>query len=76
MARLNRDNVDLAREIISRYPRPRSALIPLLHLAQRQDGHLTEDAMAHVAELVGCTPAEVLGTASFYEMLKLRPVGR
>ena len=76
MARLNRDNVTLAEEIISRYPKPRSALIPLLHLAQEQDGHLTEEAMRHVGELVGCTPAEVVGTASFYEMLKPHPVGR
>ena len=75
MARLNRANTDLAMEIISRYPRKRSALIPLLHLAQEQDGWLTEDAMAHLAELVDLTPAEVLGTASFYEMFKLHPVG-
>jgi NADH-quinone oxidoreductase subunit E len=75
MARLTADNVALAGEIIARYPRPRSALIPLLHLAQEQDGHLTEDAMEHVAELVGVTPAEVLGTASFYEMFKREPVG-
>ena len=76
MARLTRQNTELAREIISRYPRPRSALIPLLHLAQEQDGYLTEDAMAHLAELVDLTPAEVLGTASFYEMFKLHPVGK
>lgn len=76
MARFTPENEALARQIISRYPRPKSATIPLCHLAQQQDGHLTEDAMAHVAELVGCTPAEVLGTASFYEMFKLHPVGR
>jgi len=76
MARLNPDNIALAREIIARYPRPKSALIPLLHLAQEQDGHVTDEAMEHIAELVGCTPAEVLGTASFYEMFKLEPVGR
>lgn len=76
MARLTPENTELAREIIARYPRPRSALIPLLHLAQEQDGYLTEDAMAHIAELVGITPAEVLGTASFYEMFKRHPVGR
>jgi NADH-quinone oxidoreductase subunit E len=76
MPRLTPDNVALAQEIIGRYPRPRSALIPLLHLAQEQDGWLTPDAMEHVAELVGATPAEVLGTASFYEMFKRRPVGR
>lgn len=76
MARLTPENATLAREIIGRYPRAKSALIPLLHLAQEQDGHVTEAAMAHIAELVGVTPAEVLGTASFYEMFKFEPVGR
>lgn len=75
MARLNADNERIAHEIIGRYPRRKSALIPLLHLAQEQDGHVTEDAMAHIAELVEVTPAEVLGTCSFYEMLKRHPVG-
>ena len=64
------------REIIARYPRPKSALIPLLHLAQEQDGYVTNEAMAHIAELVGVTPAEVYGTASFYEMFKFEPVGK
>ena len=76
MARLSAENERLAREIIARYPVPRSALIPLCHLAQEQDGWLTEDAMAHVAELVDVTPAEVLGTASFYDMIFTEPVGR
>ncbi|MFM8267136.1 MAG: NADH-quinone oxidoreductase subunit NuoE [Ilumatobacteraceae bacterium] len=76
MARLNDDNLRLAHEIIGRYPRPRSATIPLLHLAQEQDGHVTHDAIAHIAELVDATPAEVLGTCTFYEMFKMEPVGR
>ena len=76
MARLNSENLETAHEILARYPVKKSALIPLLHLAQEQDGHLTDDAMAHIAELTGVTPAEVLGTASFYEMFKLEPVGR
>ena len=76
MARLNDDNVRLAQEIIGRYPRPRSATIPLLHLAQEQEGYVTQDAMKHVAELVGATSAEVLGTATFYEMFKFEPVGK
>ncbi|MGD9794069.1 MAG: NADH-quinone oxidoreductase subunit NuoE [Acidimicrobiia bacterium] len=74
--RLSEANVTLAREIIGRYPRPKSALIPLLHLAQEQDGYVAEDAMAHIAELVGVSSAEVLGTCTFYEMFKLEPVGR
>ena len=76
MARLNDDNVRLAQEIIGRYPRPRSATIPLLHLAQEQEGYLAQDAIKHVAELVGATSAEVLGTATFYEMFKFEPVGK
>jgi len=76
MSRFTPDNEALAREIIARYPLPRSALIPLCHLAQEQDGYLTEDAMEHIGELIGIEPAEVLGTASFYEMLKREPVGK
>lgn len=76
MARLTPENVELALQIIRRYPRPKSATIPLCHLAQEQDGHLADDAIAHIAELVGCSSAEVLGTASFYEMFKRHETGR
>jgi NADH-quinone oxidoreductase subunit E len=76
MSKLTDANVTLANEIISRYPRRKSALVPLLHLAQEQDGYVARDAMKHIAELVGVTPAEVLGTATFYEMFKFEPVGR
>ncbi len=61
---------ELAAELIARFPRPRSALIPLLHLAQEQDRYLTDEAMREIAELVGATPAEVEGTAGFYEMFR------
>jgi NADH-quinone oxidoreductase subunit E len=75
MARFSPDNLETALEIISRYPVAKSATIPLLHLAQEQDGYVTDDAMEHIAELVGTTPAQVLGTCSFYEMFKREPVG-
>ena len=75
MARFTAENTILAREIIGRYPRPKSALIPLLHLAQEQDGYVAPDAMEHIAELLDVTAAEVLGTCSFYEMFKREPVG-
>jgi NADH-quinone oxidoreductase subunit E len=55
---------------------PRSATIPLLHLAQQQDGYVTNEAMIHIGELVGATAAEVFGTATFYEMFKFEPVGK
>lgn len=76
MARFTPEFLTTAHEIISRYPVKKSALIPLLHLAQEQTGHITEEAMAHIAELVDVTPAEVLGTCSFYEMFKREPVGK
>ena len=76
MARFTAENEATAREIIGRYPRPKSALTPLLHLAQEQDGWVTDDAMCHIAELLDLTPSEVLGTCSFYEMFKREPVGR
>ena len=76
MARLSGPVLARARETIALYPEPRSALVPLCHLAQEQDGWLTEDAVTHIAELLDLTPVEVLGTASFYDMLKTEPVGR
>ncbi|MEZ5178083.1 MAG: NAD(P)H-dependent oxidoreductase subunit E [Acidimicrobiales bacterium] len=76
MARFSEANLATALEIVSRYPRPKSATIPLLHLAQEQDGYVTDDAMEHIAELTGTTPVQVLGTCSFYEMFKREPVGR
>ncbi len=76
MARLNEANVVHAKEIIGRYPKARSATIPLLHLAQQQDGYVTNEAMKHIGELVGATSAEILGTATFYEMFKFEPVGK
>ncbi len=65
-----------ARELVELYPRPRSALLPLCHLAQEQDGWLRPEAMEEIAGLVGVTPAEVRGTATFYDMLHTEPVGK
>lgn len=76
MPRFDDANLAVALEVVGRYPVPKSAVIPLCHLAQEQDGHLTDDAMAHIAELTGVTPAEVLGTASFYEMFKRHECGK
>src|SRR4051794_5935359 len=75
MARLTQENERRARELIGLYPQSRSALIPVLHVAQEQDGWLTPDAIGHVAELLNLTAAEVLGTATFYDMLFTEPVG-
>jgi NADH-quinone oxidoreductase subunit E len=75
VSHLNADISERAKELVALYPQPRSALIPLCHLAQEQDGWLREEAMAEIAELCGVTDAEVRGTASFYDMLHTEPVG-
>ena len=75
MSHLRPDIAERARELVALYPEPRSALIPVCHLAQEQDGWLTPEAMVDIAALVGVTPTEVLGTASFYDMLHTEPVG-
>jgi len=63
-------------QILSRYPVKRSALIPILHEVQARDGYLTQEAMAEVAQYLGLHPVEVVETATFYDLLNLRPVGK
>src|SRR4029077_13602216 len=65
-----------AKEIVARYPRAKSAILPLAHLAQDQHGWLRAEAMNEIAEITGVTAADVQGTCSFYTMLKRRPCGR
>ncbi|HWE57913.1 MAG TPA: NAD(P)H-dependent oxidoreductase subunit E [Acidimicrobiales bacterium] len=76
MPRLNPDNLQRAHDLIAVYPEARSALIPILHVLQEQDGYLTEDGMTHVGELLGLEAVEVRGTASFYDMFHFEPVGK
>ena len=65
-----------AEELVALYPRARSAMLPLLHLAQEQDGYLSEAGIDEVAALTGTTSADVRGTAAFYDMFHLEPVGK
>ncbi|GFG55661.1 NADH-quinone oxidoreductase subunit E [Mycolicibacterium agri] len=64
-----------ARHIIARYPQPRSALLPLLHLVQSEDGYLTKAGIALCAELLGLTSTEVAAVATFYSMYRREPTG-
>jgi NADH-quinone oxidoreductase subunit E len=64
-----------AAEIIGRYPRARSALLPLLHLVQSEEGHVSEDGITFCAEQLGLTEADVTGVVSFYTMYKRKPIG-
>lgn len=68
---------DRAREIIARYPegRSRSALLPLLHLVQAEQGQVTPAGVAFCAEQLGITKAQVGAVATFYTMYKRRPTG-
>src|SRR5919199_1917870 len=65
-----------AREIIARYPEPRSALLPMLHLVQSHQGYVSPEGVALCAEELGLTKAEVGAVATFYTMYKRRPTGR
>jgi NADH-quinone oxidoreductase subunit E len=71
----NRATLD---EIFTRYPpdQRKSAILAALYLAQAQQGHITRNAIRHVAEAIGCTPADVEDVVSFYTMFYTRPVGR
>ena len=76
MSHLKTEIRQRAEELVALYPERRSALIPLCHLAQEQDGWLRPEAISEIGELCGVTAAEVKGTATFYDMLHTEPVGR
>jgi NADH-quinone oxidoreductase subunit E len=76
VSHLNADIRQRAEDLVALYPEARSALIPLCHLAQEQDGWLRPEAISEIGELCGVTAAEVRGTATFYDMLHTEPVGR
>jgi NADH-quinone oxidoreductase E subunit len=62
--------------LIAKYPSRRSALLPLLWMVQTQEGWVSQEAMREVAEIIGCTPAEVYEVVSFYTMYNQKPTGR
>jgi len=64
-----------ARQLMARYPKPRSALLPMLHLVQSVEGYVTPAGIGMCADLLGLTKAEVGAVATFYTMYKRRPVG-
>jgi NADH-quinone oxidoreductase E subunit len=73
---LREKHKDEIEEIIARYPVRRSALLPLLYLAQREQGYVTEAAMKEIAQILKLTPPQVYETITFYTMLNLKPVGK
>jgi NADH-quinone oxidoreductase subunit E len=76
VALLDGKALDEARRIVARYPgHERSAIMPLLYLAQSLDGWISRDAMREIADLLDLKSAEVEAVASFYTMFRLRPTG-
>jgi NADH-quinone oxidoreductase subunit E len=71
------EHLSLAETIKARYPagRERSAILPLLYLAQSVEGQVSREGLREVAGLLGITTAEVEAVASFYSMIRLRPTG-
>src|ERR687896_1588661 len=65
-----------AEAIITRYPQPRSALLPLLYMVQAKQGFVTREGMQEVGRLLGLTTAEVEAVATYYTMFKKHPTGR
>jgi NADH-quinone oxidoreductase subunit E len=62
--------------LLTRYPDKDAAILPALHLAQREQGYVSDDAIVHIAELLGTSPARIEGVATFYTMYNRKPVGK
>ena len=62
--------------ILARYPDREAAILPALHLAQREFGYLSDEAIVYVAGHLGFTPARIEGVATFYTMYNRKPVGK
>src|SRR5215475_479859 len=75
--RFSEETRERARQIMARYPegRERSALLPMLHLVQAEEGFVSPEGVAFCAEMLGLTKAEVGAVATFYTMYKRRPTG-
>ena len=74
--RINATTVAEMQELAGRYPEKRSALLPMLHLAQSVEGRITPAAIETCARILDLTPAEVNGVATFYTMYKRKPMGK
>ncbi|MHB8940429.1 MAG: NADH-quinone oxidoreductase subunit NuoE [Desulfobacteria bacterium] len=62
--------------LLTRYPDRKAAILPALHLAQKEFGYISDEAIVYLAGLVGASPAEIEGVASFYTMYDRKPVGK
>ena len=72
----NDSMIKQAKKIIKMYPQKRSAIGPLLHLAQSKDGYISDDSITVISELVGITEVQVKSVSTFYSMYKQEPTGK
>ena len=76
MTTTNHDlNIDVMNSIVARYPRKRSAIMPLLHYVQAISGYVTNDGIEKISEILEIETAEVSAVATFYTQYKRKPVG-
>lgn len=78
MTQFSQEKLNTVNQIIARYPqgKQKSALLPVLHLAQEEFGWLSTETMDYVASLLSIEPIEVYEVATFYSMYHLKPVGK
>jgi len=62
--------------LLTRYPDKEAVILPALYLAQREFGHVSDEAIVYVAGLLGVSPAQIEGVATFYTMYNRKPVGK
>ena len=62
--------------LLSRYPDKEAVILPALHLAQEEQGYVSDEAIVHIAELLGTSPERIEGVATFYTMYNRKPVGK
>jgi NADH-quinone oxidoreductase subunit E len=62
--------------LLSRYPDKEAVILPALHLAQKEQGYVSDEAIVHIAELLSTSPARIEGVATFYTMYNRKPVGK
>lgn len=62
--------------LLTRYPDKEAVILPALHLAQKEQGYVSDEAIVHIAERLGTSPARIEGVATFYTMYNRKPVGK
>jgi NADH-quinone oxidoreductase E subunit len=72
----SQETEDKFKHLVSIYPQKRSALIPMLLLAQKEHGYVKAETIEYVAQYLGLNPSEVDSIMSFYTLLRRRPVGK